>query len=188
MITFVTTLILGLRPRQRLAKVWANNEAWESHFMLVKVYESAREWTPTLRSEFPLWELEPQWTLEYSKGDFKGQNSLDWRGPYTIGKLLEFRCLKWAHMTHLKTQNIGYDQKKGRRSNYQFDSQPLKVRNLPDLLACNILLERSWWRLQFCFKPHLNQRFAKEVINLQSRMSLNFRNFRILTGQNDIWV
>jgi hypothetical protein len=30
---FVTTLALGSRPRQRLAKVWAKNEAQESHFM-----------------------------------------------------------------------------------------------------------------------------------------------------------
>jgi hypothetical protein len=28
-------------------------------------------------------------------------NSLDWGGPYIIKKLLERRCLKWAHMTHL---------------------------------------------------------------------------------------
>ncbi len=29
----VVTLALGLRPRQGLAKVWAKNDAWESHFM-----------------------------------------------------------------------------------------------------------------------------------------------------------
>jgi hypothetical protein len=30
----VTTLTLGSRPRQGLAKVWAKSEARESHFML----------------------------------------------------------------------------------------------------------------------------------------------------------
>jgi len=33
----VVTLVLGLRPRQRLAKVRAMNEAQESHFMLSKM-------------------------------------------------------------------------------------------------------------------------------------------------------
>jgi hypothetical protein len=32
--------------------------------------------------------------------------------------------------------NTSYDQKKGRESNWQFDSQPLKIRNWPNSLAC----------------------------------------------------
>jgi hypothetical protein len=39
----VTTLALGLRPRQGLAKVQAKYEARESHFMLPGVQENARE-------------------------------------------------------------------------------------------------------------------------------------------------
>jgi hypothetical protein len=34
---------LGLRSRQRLAKVWAKSEAMESHFMLLGAWESVRE-------------------------------------------------------------------------------------------------------------------------------------------------
>jgi hypothetical protein len=52
-------------------------------------------------NELPLWELESQWIFEPSKGDYRGQNSLDLEVPYIIGNLLERRCLKWAHMTHL---------------------------------------------------------------------------------------
>jgi hypothetical protein len=59
------------------------------------------EWTSTLPNEFSLWELESWWTSEFSKGDRKGQNSLDWIVSYTIEKLLERRCWKWACMTHL---------------------------------------------------------------------------------------
>jgi len=33
-VNIVTTLTLSLRPRQGLIKVWAKNEARESHFML----------------------------------------------------------------------------------------------------------------------------------------------------------
>jgi hypothetical protein len=69
--------------------------------MLSRMQESVREWTPTFPNELPLWELESKWTPESSKGDCMGQNSLDWEVPYIIGKLLELRCLKWTHMTHL---------------------------------------------------------------------------------------
>ncbi len=52
-----------------------------------------REWTPTLRSDLPPWELESQWTPESSKGDSRGQNSLVWKVPCIIRKLFEFRFL-----------------------------------------------------------------------------------------------
>jgi hypothetical protein len=39
----VVTLALGLQPRQGLAKVRANCEGWESHFMLSKVWENVRK-------------------------------------------------------------------------------------------------------------------------------------------------
>jgi hypothetical protein len=88
----VATLTLGLWPRQSLAKVQTKKEP-VNHISCSRVQESVREWTPTLPSELPLWELESQWTLESSKGDCRGQNSLDWKVLYIIGKPLEFRCL-----------------------------------------------------------------------------------------------
>jgi hypothetical protein len=99
---------------------------------------SAREWggvnlhTP---KGVQLWELESRWTPESSEGDFKGQNSMVGEVIYTIEKLLERRCLKWARIAHLDIWNISYGQKKGRESNCQFDSRPLKVGNRPDLLV-----------------------------------------------------
>jgi len=47
---------------------------------------------------------------------------MDWEVFYTIEKLLKYRCLKWAHMTHLDIWNTSYGQKKGQESNWQFDS------------------------------------------------------------------
>jgi hypothetical protein len=59
-------------------------------------------------------------------------------------------------------------------------------------VACNILLERSWRGIQLCLKPHLERRFVKQVMGLQSCGSPNFENFRIpnlgVSGQNNIWV
>ncbi len=50
----VTTLALGLWSKQKLTKMWAKSEARESHFMLSRMHESVKEWTPTLSSELPL--------------------------------------------------------------------------------------------------------------------------------------
>ncbi len=104
----VASLALGLRPKQGLAKVRAKCEGQESHFMLPGMWESVKEWTPTLLSELPLWELDSQWTSKFSKSNCRGQNPLDWKVPYIIGKFLECRCLKWVRMTHLNISNTSY--------------------------------------------------------------------------------
>ncbi len=95
-----------------------------------------KEWTLTLPKELPLWELEFRWTPKFSENNFKGQNSMDWKIPYIIGKILELRCLKWARTTHLDIWNTSYGQKKGRELNWQFDLRPLKVGNHPNFLTC----------------------------------------------------
>jgi hypothetical protein len=132
----VATLTLSLWPRQGLARLRVKNEARGSHLMLPGVQKNVREWTFTLPSEFPFWELESQWTSKSSKGDCKGQNPFSWKVLYNIGNLLKRRCLKWARMTHLDIWNTSYGQKKGRESNCQFDSRPLKVKNRPNFLVC----------------------------------------------------
>jgi hypothetical protein len=80
-----------------------------------------------------------------------------WKVLYIIGKLLKLRCLKWACITHLNIWNTSYDQKKGRESNWQFDSQPLKVRNRQDFVACRKLVRYRWKALDqgYNFAPNL---------------------------------
>jgi hypothetical protein len=85
--------------------------------MRLKVYENVREWTLLVPSDIPFWELESRWPPESSKSDYMGQNSLDWRFPYIIEKLLERRCLKCAHMTHLNIWKHKLWPKKGQESN-----------------------------------------------------------------------
>jgi len=135
---------LGSRPRQGLTRLWTKREAWGSHLMFPKVQKSVREWTLTLPSELPFWELEFQWTPKSSEGDCRGQTPLDWRVFYIIEKLLKRRCLKWALIIHLNIWNTSYDQKKGRESNWQFDSRPLKVENRPNFLACKWRATYHW--------------------------------------------
>jgi hypothetical protein len=89
-----------LRPKQRLVKVRVKNEAQESHFMLSRVWENEPPHSQ-VNSRLKNWSSDG--LPKSSKGNFRGQNSLDWKIPYTIGNLLKRRCLKWAHMTHLGT-------------------------------------------------------------------------------------
>jgi len=62
----------------------------------------------------------------------------------TVGKVLKCKCPKWPRMSHLDIYSTSYDQKKGRESNWQFDSQPLKVRNRPDSSACRWSATHRW--------------------------------------------
>jgi hypothetical protein len=101
----VATLTLGSQPKQGLTKAQAKREAQECG----KVWE----WTLTLPSGLPFWELESQWTPKFSESDCRGQNPLYWAVPYNIRNFLERRCLTWARMTHLDIRNTSNGQKKG---------------------------------------------------------------------------
>ncbi len=92
------------------------------------------------------------------------------QGPKPIGlrsslyheKLLELRCLKWAHMTHLDTCHTSYSQKKGRESYWQFDFRPLKVRNHPNFLTCR-------WPITYCWKTlGKGYNFVLDFISIRS--------------------
>ncbi len=135
---------LGLGTKARACKGAGQEWARKSYFMLPGVQKIMRERTLTPPSELPFWELESQWTPEFLESYCRGQNPLDWRVPYIIGKILKLKCLKWACMTHLDTSNTRYGQKKGRESNCQFDSWPLKVGNRPNFLALRWLATYHW--------------------------------------------
>jgi hypothetical protein len=109
----------------------------------------------------PLWELESRWNPKSSKGNCRGQNSMAWRVSYINGKILERRYLKWALIAHLDIWNTSYGQKKGRESNWQFDSRPLKVGSWPDFHACR-------WPATYCWKA-LNKgyNFALNLISIR---------------------
>jgi len=152
--------------------------------MLPRMWESVGEWTFTLLSELPFWELESQWTLEFSDN----QNPWNWGIICIIGKFLELRCLKWACMTHLDILNISYGQKRGQESNWQFDSRPLKIKNHPDFLVCR-------WHATYCWKDF--DKGYNFTLDLMSIEGLHTKLWApkimgvLIVGvsrQNDIWV
>jgi hypothetical protein len=51
---------------------------------------------------------------------------------------------KWPRMSHLDICSTSYGRKKGRESNWQFDSRPPKVGNRPDSGACRWSVTHRW--------------------------------------------
>jgi hypothetical protein len=82
-----------------------------------------------------------------------------WRILYINGKFLEY--LKWARIAHLDIWNISCGQKKGRESNWQFDSRPLKVRNWPNFHAFRWHEKYRWKALD------KNYNFALDLISIK---------------------
>jgi hypothetical protein len=128
--------------------------------MLLGVQKTMRDlhipkWTPILGVGVP---MDSQWTPESSKGDFRGQNPLDWRVIYIMGNLLKQRCLKWARMTHWTSETQVMAKKKVGSQNGQFDSQPLKVENWPDFLVCRWHATYRWkaFKEDYNFASHLS--------------------------------
>jgi len=91
-------------------------------------------------------------TPEISKFDYRGQNTSHWGVIYIIEKSSKCRCHKWVRMGHLDICNTCYGKKKGRESNWQFDSQPLKIKNRLNPGACRWNAIHHWKNLKKNYK------------------------------------
>ncbi len=114
-------------------------------------------------------------TLEF---DCRGQNTLHWGVFYIIGKLSKCKCRKWARMGHLDIYSTSYGKKKGQKSNWQFDSRPLKVRNRPDPGVCRWSAIHRWKDLEESYK------FALDFIQIGglSKKLWSLKVSRVQTG------
>jgi len=101
-------------------------------------------------------ELESSGTPERLEFNSKAQNTSHWGVLTVIGKVLKRRYRKCPRIGHLDICNPSYGQKKGRESNWQFDSRPLKVRNrpLPDIRIESAI--RRWKDLDEGYKCGLD--------------------------------
>jgi hypothetical protein len=105
--------------------------------------------------------LESSGTPETLELDCRGQNTSPWGALYTVGKVLKCRCRKWPCMSHSDIYSTSYGRKKGRESNWQFDSRPLKVRNRPDPGVFKWSATHRWKALEE------NYRFALDLIPIR---------------------
>ncbi len=80
-----------------------------------------------------------------------------------IGKVSKCRCPKWPRIGHLDICSPSYGRKKGRESNYQFDSRPLKVRNrpIPDVRSGS-----ATWRCKALFEGY---KIGSDLVAIQGR-------------------
>jgi hypothetical protein len=92
--------------------------------------------------------LESFGTPKNSEPELKGQNTSNWGVLGVIGKVLKCRCLNWPRIGHLDIFSPSYGQKKGRESNWQFDSRPLKVGNRPLADICSGSATWRWKDLE----------------------------------------
>jgi hypothetical protein len=98
-------------------------------------------WSPTLGK---VGGFESSGTPECLELKSKAQNTSHWGFLGVIGKVLKRRYRKWPRIGHLDIWSPSYGQKKGRESNWQFDSRPLKVRNRPLLDVALKSATRRW--------------------------------------------
>jgi hypothetical protein len=102
-------------------------------------------------------------TPECLELDSKAQNTSHWSVLGVIGKVLKRRCRKWPRIGHLDICSPSYGQMKGRESNRQFNSRPLKVRNrhLPNLRIESSI--RRWKDLDAGYK------FGSDLVAIRCR-------------------
>jgi hypothetical protein len=130
-------------------------------------------------------------TPENSKDDLRGQISLPWCVLYNNEKFLKSRCPKWPCMGHLDICSPSYGQNKGRESNCQFDSRPLKVGNrpLPDVISRSVT--RRWKAMtlvQTLFQSEFGAR-SYERPQSQDSNSGQFRDSNLgVLGKRAIWM
>ncbi len=95
-------------------------------------------------------------TPENSKLELKGQNTSHWNVLGVICKVLKCRYLNWPRIGHLDICSPSYGQKKGRESNWQFDSRSLKVGNRPLPDVCSGSATWRWKALEESYNFGLN--------------------------------
>jgi len=129
---------LGLTTKAKVCGGAGQKWRWESHFMLLGVWENVKEWTPTLPSELTLG-VGLLMDSQIFKERLQESKPIRTKSSLYHWKSHGRRCLKWAHMPHLGSWNISYGQKNDWESNWQFDTRPLKAENRPNFLACRWL-------------------------------------------------
>jgi len=105
-------------------------------------------WSPTL---WKVGGLESSETSDCLELNSKAQNTSHWGVLGVIRKVLKRRYRKCPRIGHSDICSSSYGQKKGRESNWQFDSRPLKVGSRP---LSDIALKSATWRWKALIKSY----------------------------------
>jgi hypothetical protein len=107
--------------------------------------------------------LESSETLKNSELDCRSQISSHLNVLNVIGKVLKCRCPKWPRIGRLDIYSPSYGQKKGRESNWQFDSRPLKVGNRP---VPDVRSRSATWSWKALFEGY---KFGLDLVPIEGR-------------------
>jgi hypothetical protein len=118
------------------------------HKMSQPYFEGVWGWN----SHSQTWTWESSRTPKISEFDCRGQNTSHSGVLYIIGKLAKCKCRKWPRMGHFDICSTSHGKKKGKESNWQFDSRPLKVENRHDPGACRSSAIHRWKALEESYK------------------------------------
>jgi hypothetical protein len=102
--------------------------------------------------------LESSGTPKNSELDCKGQISSHLSVLYIVEKVVKCKCPKWPRMSHLDICSPSCGRKKGRESNWQFDSRPLKVGNRP---VPNVRSRSATWCWKALFEGY---KFGSDLV------------------------
>jgi hypothetical protein len=138
-----------------------NDFLWCSQ-MLQPHFGQVWGWSPTLGK---VGDFESSGTPECLELNRKVRNTSHWGVLGVIAKVLKRRYRKWPCIGHLDICSPSYGRKKGRESNWQFDSRPLKVGNRP---LWDMALKRSRRGLQLWFRPRCDRTLQSGVMAVQS--------------------
>jgi hypothetical protein len=124
-------------------------------------------------------------TPKKSERDCRGQNTLQQSVIYNVGKVLKCRCPKWPLMSHLNIYSTSYGSKKGRESNWQFDSRPLQcgVRHTVGKLS-----RRDTSSLQTSSQSEVGARSYERPKSQESKLRQFWDSTLGVPGQRAIWV
>jgi hypothetical protein len=132
--------VLQLYGGKMCTQLWGNNKVFTLGVSVATLtWPSVGVKPNTWKS----WDLESSGTPECLVLDSKGQNTSHWGVLGVIEKVLKRRYRKCPRILDLNIGSPSYGQKKGRESNWQFDSRPLKVGNRP---LCDVRFECATWR------------------------------------------
>ncbi len=133
-------------------------------------------WSPTLGK---VGDLESSRTFECLELDNKGKNTSHWGVLGVIGKVLKRRYRKCPRIGNSDIFCSSYGQKKGRESNWQFDSRSLKVGNR---CLSDIRFECATWRWKDLDEGY---NFGSDLVAIQlcSRKLWRFKVPRVPSGQ-----
>jgi hypothetical protein len=129
-------------------KIWLNINQCKS--IMIHTYHVATPLWPSVGvkpNTSKVGDLESFGTLECLEFESKAQNTLHWGVLGVIEKVVKRRYRKWPRIGHLDICSPSYGQKKGRESNCQFDSRPLKVGNQPLPIIRFESVTRRWKEL-----------------------------------------